>query len=133
MKNQLKILQEKAKALTRQRSIVLGEIEKIKAAKEIPVFKKKYEGKYFKYRNCYGGSNDDERWWVYSFCEKVVDTDHYIGWKFEKETMNGEIKISRSKDWGGYFLLEIEITKEEFMVEWRKISANIKFIAKETK
>jgi len=66
--------------------------EKIEAMEEglhLPGIKKKYEGKYFRYRNAY---NSDDTWWLYYRVKKVTSTMNCIVDTFQTDSY-GEAKI----------------------------------------
>lgn len=92
-----------------------------------PLFKKKYEGKYFKRSN---GYNDKERWWMYTKVVEIKPDDvydtkgngvasHYTGWTFQTAS-NDEITISKEER--GYVQsLGYQISKAEFTAAWNKM------------
>lgn len=102
--------------------------------KYYPIFKKKYEGKYFKYDN---GYNREQRWTMYT---KVVEikpehiydtrgnevTSCYNGWNFQTDT-NGQITISCEKN-GYAHSLQKEISEKEFNEAWNKMIEKINLI-----
>lgn len=90
--------------------------EKINALKlksELPKLRKQYEGRYFRY------ANDDclNHWFVYSYCEKVIDLREAIIHRFE--TTPTECKFSISVE--PFFLLQTEIQKTEYESALKKL------------
>lgn len=113
MKNETKLLiaeleikqakQQKALTATRYK------IEDIKDKELLPDLKKKYEGKYWKYRNSAGG--DTDKWWLYSYCKEVKSVYNFIYVCFEITPYTHEFKINETC---GDFLCQIQITKAEY-------------------
>jgi len=90
----------------------LREIEVNERAEE----NQKYLGKYYKYRNSYGG--DREEWWIYVRVDEIKDNG-ILYTSFEKTSMNYiEIKL---KDYAyGHHLFENEISEREYAEAWQK-------------
>lgn len=128
-----------AETLLEKRSRLKKELDALAKAerKEIieqhyPQFKKRFEGKYFKYRNRYGG--DSKGWWLYTKVteikpEFVYDTggngitSHYRGWSFQV-TEDGNISIDKVK-YGYVHSLKQEISETEFLAAWNKMIEKI--------
>jgi hypothetical protein len=103
--------------------------------KNYPIIKKKYEGKYFKYRNCYScPAKPSDYWWLYV---KVVEikpsdiydtrgngiTSEYRGYSFQKDKY-GQITIQNERK--SYIHgLGKEITEMEFKKAWKNIIATL--------
>jgi hypothetical protein len=83
-------------------------IDDIQLKKQLPKLKKKYEGKFWKYKN---SSGSEDKWWLYSHCRKVVDERGGMFDSFETTTYQSNFKIN-NEDY--YHLCEVEITKEEY-------------------
>ena len=90
-------------------------IEKFEAKELLPVIKQRYEGKYWKYEN---GFNKEEHWFLYSYCHEVTDANWGIFTRFEINTC-GECE-HKVKQVDGLHLCATEITKDEFMAEFKK-------------
>lgn len=108
-------------------NVIDEKIDELKKKKMLPGLKKKYEGKYFKHRNCYScPKTDDDYWWIYVRVDKVVDINfHFSGYSFQYDKC-GKVEIEmRGYGENDYyfnaFLLDIEITKKEFYEEHRKM------------
>jgi len=115
---ELKQEEIKAKhALMRIRSKILNLEEK----NLTPALIKKYEGKYFKFRNSYGG--DRKKWWMYVKCMKVKSRDEITSFAFQKD-IYGEITTSVKKR-TSESILQIEITKREFDTAYNKMIQTI--------
>jgi hypothetical protein len=74
--------------------------------------------KYYKYRNSYSCPKENEYWWIY---QKIVDVDRHgilYSLQFQKDIF-GEIRINSHEH--TYMTNWIEITKEEFLEEFKKI------------
>jgi len=116
----LKQLRTKLKTVNRMRNIVLNQIDDHKTKNELPKLKKQYQGKYFKYRNCY----DSERtWWLYSYVKEVVDMAGFNGFQFQTDTYD-KIDIEFNND-QSFSSLRKEITKDEFMKALSKIKKEL--------
>ena len=75
-------INESEKKLTKYRN----ELRKLKEKKELPLFKKKYEGKTYKYRNCYScPESPSDYWWLYLKVIKVVDLSYCIAIKLQMD------------------------------------------------
>lgn len=110
-KNHLQQLQEKEKKIHSQLRNVRDEIEEISNKIKLPVLRKKYEGKYFKYHN---GTSNENCWPLYSHCKKVISVHFAIANQFETPTnsFHGfQFQINKETS---YTLFETEITKEEY-------------------
>ncbi len=96
--------------------------------KHLP-FRKSMAGTYHKYCN---SSGSGEKWWYYSFVEKVTNlydkgddspVAYFSGWNFQ---LSPEGKVEITKDAHLHScLLEIQITKEEFYAAWNDAMAFI--------
>lgn len=94
-------------------------ISQLKNAKTLPLLKKKYEGKYFKYRNSYGS---DEEWWLYTYCIEVLANSSFKVISFQKTSL-GKIEIEEKE--GSDYLFAHEITMVEFKQAWANITRNV--------
>lgn len=92
-----------------------NELFEIEIKEDLPKLKKKYEGKYFKYKNCYSGG--DPSWWLYSFCKEVKDKFTFIHDKFEVTPTDCQFQINVG---GGEYLFQTQITKREYYREVNK-------------
>lgn len=86
----------------------------ISQVEELPILKRKYEGKYFKYHN---GFNSNEKWWMYLFVKKVNSTTEIVCDKFEENTRECEFKLN---DITSERILGVKITKREYNAALRK-------------
>jgi len=105
---------------------IKNKIETIETNKILPELKKKYEGKYFKFKNSYG-SDTEESWFIYQRVEKVNDADicHITSIQDDKK---GRIEFEIDK----YYhvnMLQVPITKKEFTDNYKKALNKIKSIA----
>ncbi len=118
---ELKQEEIKAKhALMRIRSKILNLEEK----NLTPALIKKYEGKYFKFRNSYSlPKSERDKWWVYSKVLKVKSRDEITSFAFQKD-IYGEITTSK-KNRTSESILQIEITKREFDAAYNKMIQTI--------
>ncbi len=123
MKNKQELQKELSKIVAQER--------KDFTAKHYPECKA-FEGRYFKYRNSYGG--DNKGWWLYT---KVVEvkpevvyeindgdaTATYSGWSFQTDTHK---QVSIEKNRRSYLhSLGKEISETEFIEAWNKMVDNI--------
>jgi len=115
--------QQKQKAASKLNSI-RNQISKIESEELLPNYKKKYEGKYFKYKNCYSCPKDDsERWWMYIKIEKVNQLRWMQGFTFQtdkdgKVTIEQECSLSES-------ICQVAITKKEFDAAYKRMLKRI--------
>jgi uncharacterized protein YihD (DUF1040 family) len=117
LKEQLKELEDKARIL---RDKINEEEDRI----AIPELKKKYEGKYFKYRNSYSCSeNECDYWYVYYKVIKVVGHNNFRVARFQK-TVHNEIEIY-TDHFASEGVLEIKISKREYDRAFSKILKEI--------
>jgi hypothetical protein len=120
-------LSERKKQLQKE----MNEVEELEVKETIeknyPIIKKKYEGKFFKYRN---GYNADERWWLYTKVVEIKPSDvydtngngvtaHFSGWTFQTDSYD-KIEIAQEKH-GYVHSLGKEITENEFVAAWNKM------------
>lgn len=91
-------------------------IKEIELAQKMPELKKKYEGKYFKYKNSYGKG---QNWFIYSYCEKVLNNIDFQGKIFETNLLE-ESNFKSGCNELRFFMFQTEITKEEYLVEFEK-------------
>ena len=101
---------EELKRLNRE----IGDLQK---AKDLPPLKKKYEGKYFKYRN---GAGTD-RWWVYSH---VLEVDSTYAAKVYSFAQKGNW-ILINTDTEPFSTLGKQITEWEFNQKLREIRQSL--------
>lgn len=111
---------------------VIKSMEKDIATINYPEMKRKYEGKFFRTRNTYGG--DSKGWWLYTNItlikeEDVYDTGgqgittRYSGWSFEK-TEHGDIEICTKKTGYAHSCGE-EITEDVFISAWNTLADSL--------
>lgn len=115
--------QQEIKAASKLNSI-RNQISKIENEEMLPAYKKKYEGKYFKYKNCYSCPKDEsERWWMYVKIEKVTQLRWMQGFTFQtdkdgKVTIEQERALSESS-------CQVAITKKEFDAAYKRMLKRI--------
>jgi hypothetical protein len=85
------------------------QIEEAENKKAIPELRKRYEGKFFKYRNSCSG---EEKWWFYSFCKKIKSKTYAEGDCFEATPYENKFQFDHDLH---YFMFETEITEQEYM------------------
>lgn len=102
--------------------LIDNSIEVIHQQKTIPELRKKYEGKYWRYRNCV---SDNNSWWLYSYCRKVTDVYTAIFDRFEATTANDNECVFRFNESGGFHLCQKEITKSEYMKALNNLKAKL--------
>lgn len=76
----IKQLEAEEKKIRKQLREIESQIEKRSLENELPKLRKKYEGKYWKYDN---GTDSENRWWLYSYCKKVIDSSEGLFDSFE--------------------------------------------------
>lgn len=89
----------------------------------LPDLIKKYEGKYFKSENSYGGT-DAKKWWFYRKVTEVVGINECRCIAFQKTSENEY--IFKEDDFTYLSQLCEEITEEEFANEYVKYSSSLK-------
>lgn len=67
------------------------EIYKLETQEQLPTLKEKYENKYWKYENTYGG---DESWWLYAHCKEAVATDNALYNTFQLAPHENTFKVN---------------------------------------
>lgn len=87
------------------------ELEAREFAEKLPELTKQYAGKFFKYRNTYGG--DSKGWWLYSHCVKVTGANESISTRFEI-TENGIHQFNLKFHEYGFHTYEIQIGRAEY-------------------
>ena len=98
--------------------------DKLIREEKLPSLIKKYEGKYFKYKN---GYNSTERWDIFIYCVKVVDLDRLEIIKIEK-TCRGKVEIEHDEFAHQFYVEEEEITREQFLRQSRPLFKELKDI-----
>lgn len=130
------ILSKKAK-LQKQLNDIIEQEEKNMVAIHYPIFKKKYEGKYFKRRNSYScPEKKSDYWWTYCKVTEIKPSDIYQGhncilskfdgYSFEIDK-DGNIRITQEK-YGYTHMLGQEISEKEFNDAWNKMINKINAI-----
>lgn len=102
LKTELKIVEAK-------RTKILNDIEQHEINKLLPGLRKKYEGKYFKFKNRY---SDDDWWWMYSYCIEVKN-QHFGIFNTFQSMPNGKFEIELGDQSGWHLCIE-QITKREY-------------------
>lgn len=100
------------------------QIENLEKTKLLPKLKKMYKGRYFKFENSY---DSHIKWNVYVFCKEVINLTDASVVKFET-AINYLDKHSykfENEDDCGFYLLQTEITKEEFDNEFELFKSKI--------
>ena len=94
-----------------------NKVHALKLQRDMPILRKKYEGKCFKYEN----SDGNGKWPIYSFCEKVIDDSMAKVHSFESGP-NGhyEFKIGQTF----FFLFQTEIRKSAYNKALRRFKDN---------
>jgi len=101
-----------------------NKIEQLELEHELPKLKEKYEGKFWKTENNYGG--DDKKWWVYSHCKSIESMtagifDHFETCPYDEYRFS--VNISH------YFSMnDIEITKEEYQIAYNVFVSKLQSI-----
>lgn len=102
-------LKEQLDKINKKRNKIIDLIEIQELKEKLPVLKKKYEGKYFKCKNCYSAG---EEWYLYSHCVKIIDSHRGLVNSFQ--TTIFEKSEFETRDTFHDSLFEIEITKKEY-------------------
>lgn len=117
LEEQLKQLQSE---IVKIESILISQREneeRLKNKIELPRLIKKYEGKYFKYKNSYGR---DDSWNLYSYCEKVAGGERAIVHQFQTDIRGKcEFEIGNTH----FHLFQTEITKAEYLRALKQFKA----------
>jgi len=120
------------KKLQNQLNAIAKQEEKELIEKNHPIFKAKFEGKYFKTINSYNST--DKGWWLYIKILEIKPSDvynsignevtaSYHGWSFQTTCYN-EIIIDKEKN-GYVHSIDMEITEDEFYTAYNKMIASI--------
>jgi hypothetical protein len=117
-----KQLQTERKKVFKQLQAIDDEIEKIELRAMLPNLRKKYEGKYWKYKN---HTSDSCHWWLYSFCKKVNDDRRGIFDRFQMTKRNDCENDFRYDKEDYLHLCQIEITKEEYLKALNKMQLEL--------
>lgn len=96
-----------------------------------PIFKEKYEGKFFKIENSYSSI---EKWWLYTKVTEIKPSHIYIGYKdavlcnfdgFSFQTNVDKVITIESNKFGFTHSLGKEISEKEYNDAWNKMIDNI--------
>ena len=80
-------------------------------------------GKFFRYRNGYGGL--DNGWWLYIEVIKILDSGSVVTLEFQRTT-HEEISIKQRKRFPDFLTPDREeITSKEFKTEFNKITTKL--------
>lgn len=115
-------LKQRKDSLVKEVGRINDQLQELGTKEAMPGLKKKYEGKYFKYDN---GFNRQERWWLYSYCKKVVGIRDAIFDQFETTKDFSKANRFGHNETCGLFLCQQEITKQEYMRELKKMTAKL--------
>lgn len=119
----IKQLEAEEKKIRKQLREIESQIDKQKLENELPKLRKKYEGKYWKYDN---GTDSENRWWLYSYCKKVIDSSKGLFDSFESiKTEYDEENRFQSNQKEYFHLCQTEITKEEYMIALNKFKEEL--------
>jgi len=106
---------------------IRNQISRVESKELLPLYKKKYEGKYFKYRNCYSCPKDEsEKWWMYVKVEKVTQLRWMQGFTFQTD-MYGKVAIEQEKALSESSC-QVAITKKEFDAAYKRMLKRIETI-----
>lgn len=94
------------------------QIEDMESSEQLPILRKQYQGKYFKYKNSGGGMT----WPLYSYCHTMTSPTEAIVHNFEL-IPGREGRFRKEKT--GIFLFETPITKREWSRALRAFKARI--------
>ena len=118
----LKQLREEKATLQRKLVDLRDLISDIETDRELPKLRKKYVGKFFKFRNGYGG---DDQWYMYLQIKNVNNTRRVEAYTFEVDSEN-TISIAPTAE-HTFDICQKEITSEEFYREYDKTMALIQY------
>ncbi len=119
MSNLNELKEQELEAVSKLMSI-RNKISDVERKELLPAFKKKYEGKYFKYKNCYScPEKESDYWFMYIKIKKVTKLNWMEGFTFQtdrngKVTFEVERAITES-------ICQVEITKKEFDAAFKKM------------
>lgn len=105
------------KKVEAERSRLVDAISKLETEISLPDIKKRYEGKYFKYRNSYGPRS--KGWWLYSFVIEVMGPDNFIVDSFETDE-KGEAVFQHKKSEFSEHLFQQSIHKSVYNAALKK-------------
>lgn len=101
-------LEAQLKRSAREHGDLRRMLKELRDKKELPGLKRKYEGKYFKYRNYHSESE----WDIYLYCHVVNTTDEAIVEMFECDPHGTWLFATERKT--DLSLLQTEITETEY-------------------
>lgn len=102
-----------------------SQIEKLEDAELLPTLRKKYEGKYFKFRN----SRGLDSWLLYVYCRKVMRSRFNIARVDTFQITPQECEFHAMAE-GGEFLFQTQITKREWDRALRALKARVERLGK---
>ncbi len=127
MNRKLQELKQQEKKAESKLNSIRNQISKVESEELLPKYKKKFEGRYFKYRNCYSCPKDEsERWWMYVKVEKITELRWMHGFTFQTD-MYGKIFVER-KGTLSERDCQVAITKKEFDAAYKKMLKQIETI-----
>lgn len=102
-------LKKRLAKVNAQQKAIRDRFDEMELQLQLPKLKKKYLGKYFKFRNSYG--SDREGWWLYLFVKSIDATYHGRGCSFQTDIHGkSEFELDAYISFGNL----IEITDEEY-------------------
>lgn len=104
-------------------------LQKMKDEALLPILKKKYGGKYWKYDN---GVSKENRWWLYSHCRKVLGEYEGLFDSFESTTANDNENVFKHNFSSTFSLCQVKITKRQYEAALGRFTAKLQKIILET-
>ncbi len=98
-------------------------LDKLNDKEQLPILKKKYEGKYFKYKDSFG---TNEYWWAYFKCIKVNGIYNYRANAFQSIPGKNEFEINRHLS--GPIMFQTEITRNEYKRALKKFKSKLRLL-----
>lgn len=97
--------------------------DRLKEEEELPGLRKKYEGKFFRYKNSYG---QDESWPLYSYCQKVTGLRTATVHKFQSAPSGHEFSIKSEF----FHTFQTQISKAEWNKALKRFKAKVERLGK---
>jgi hypothetical protein len=105
-------------------SQIRQQIAAIELKYRLPELKKKYEGRFWKYKKSRGVNTVS---WLYSYCREVIDDDTANFDQFEMAEPHHGFKIN---DIDYFTICEIEISKREYLKAFKQFQLKVTELAK---
>lgn len=107
--------------LNKQRVAVSDRIDELETQLALPDLKKKYKGKYFRYKNSY---SSDKWWWLFIYISDVLTERVFVASSFQI-TVDGKCEFRVGEKMYYESMLENKITKSEYTAALKRFKAKL--------